>query len=295
MEPSNASKLAQFAAVAVGVGATCFWLQRRAARRAADAPAIGDGHLLAYPRALAWLGAATAAVFLPLGVFLALATSAGLLAAAVVIAFGSLGIALAVTAASERYIVDAAGVVGHGVRRQRTLRWADLAAVRALRAGGVRLIGRDGTRIDCAAMLVGFGRLCDRLLQHAPADVRIDGAAAAVVVPAATLPLHALQHAYARWFEREADEADDAGPPSGMTRDEVAAAAGAAFAARLLSCRGSLLPFEAHVADDGALRITHGEPRGDATGFAALRCDGKAVVVATPAGEQRVALQTADA
>jgi hypothetical protein len=292
MEPSNASKLVQFAAVAVGVGATFFWLQRWAAQRAADAPAVGDGRLLAYPRGLAWLGAATATVFLPLGVVLALATSAGLLAAAVVIVFGSLGGVLAVTAASERYYVDAAGIVGYGVRRQRTLRWADLAAVRPLRAGGVRWIGRDGTRIDCAAMLVGFGRLCDRLLQHAPADVRIDGGAAAVVVPAATLPLHELQHAYARWFEREADSA---GPPSGMTSDEVAAAAGSAFAARLLSCRGSVLPFETHVAADGALRITHGEPHGDATGFAAVRCDGKAVVVATPAGEQRVELQTADA
>ncbi|MFN7670822.1 MAG: hypothetical protein ACK5S5_10285 [Planctomycetota bacterium] len=292
MEPSSASKLAQFAAVAVGVGATFFWLQRCAARRAADAPAVGDGHLLAYPRGLAWLGAGTAAVFLPLGVVLALATSAGLLAAAVVIGFGSLGAVLAVTAASERYVVDATGIVGHGLRRQRTLRWADLAAVRSLRAGGVRLIGRDGTRIDCAAMLVGFGRLCDRLLQHAPADVRIDGAAAAVVLPAATLPYAALQHAYARWFEREADAG---GPPPGLTPDEVAAAAGSAFAARLLSCRGSLLPFEAHLAADGALRITHGEPHGDATGFAAVRCDGKAVVVATPAGEQRVALQTAGA
>jgi hypothetical protein len=42
MEPSNASKLVQFAAVAVGVGATFFWLQRWAAQRAADAPAVGD-------------------------------------------------------------------------------------------------------------------------------------------------------------------------------------------------------------------------------------------------------------
>jgi hypothetical protein len=112
-----------------------------------------------------------------------------------------------------------------------------------------------------------------------------------MVLPAATLPLPALQHAYARWFEREADAA---APPSGMTQDEVAAAAGSAFAARLLSCRGSLLPFEAHVDTDGSLRITHGEPRGDATGFAAVRCDGKAVVVATPSGEQRVELQAAE-
>lgn len=291
MEPPHLARLAQAAVAAALVGATFVWIRRSAASRRGMATRDGARFVLAYPQWLSWLGAGGAVVFAACATAAAIAPSGGALVACLFAAFSCLGVWLLLSAQAERFTVDANGIERRRFGRAQTLGWRDLASVQA-HGMGLRLTAQDGLRFDCPQWLDGFGVLCDHLLQHAPERARADGAAAAVVAPAATLPLPELQRAYARWFERETHSAD---APSDMTPDEVAAAAGSAFAARLLACRGSFLPFEAHAAADGALRITHGEPHGDATGFAAVRLDGEAVVVATPAGEQRVALQTAGA
>lgn len=294
MEPPHLARMAQAAVSAALVGATFVWIRRSAAGRRGAATRDGERHVLRYPQWLTWLGAGCAIVSAGLAAAAAVATSGGALAAAVFAAFSGIGFWLAASARSEEFAVDAVGIERRCMGRGKAIGWRDLASVQA-RGMGLRLTAQDGTRVDCAQLLDGFGVLCDHLLQHAPEPAQVDAAAAAMVLPAATLPLPALQHAYARWFEREADAA---APPSGMTPDEVAAAAGSAFAARLLSCRESFLPFEVHAAADGALRITHGGPREAAVGlpgFAALRLDGKAVVITTDAREDRVVLAGAKA
>jgi hypothetical protein len=293
MEPPHLARLAQAAVSAALIGATFAWIRRSADGRRGAARRDGERFVLAYPKWLTWLGVGTAVGFAALASAAAVASSGGPLVAALFAALSCLGVWVVAGAQSEQFAVDAVGVERRRFGRALAICWRDLASVQA-RGMGLRLSAQDGTRFDCPQWLDGFGVLCDHLLQHAPERMQADVAAAAIVVPAATLPLPALQHAYARWFEREADIA---APPSGMTRDEVAASAGSAFAARLLSCRGSFLPFEAHAAADGALRITHDGPRNPSAGlagFAALRFDGKAVVVATDAREERIALEAAN-
>jgi len=132
---------------------------------------------------------------------------------------------------------------------------------------GNRLESSDGRSLELAALLDGFGVLCDALLLRVPAGLRVDPDASLLVLRAASLEPEALQLSYARWFEGE-----EAAPPEGMDPAERVLAMGRAFGARLLWHHGSFLPFEAGWTEDGRPRLSHGEPRGDDSGAMRAPC-----------------------
>jgi hypothetical protein len=267
------------------------WAARSAARRRHLAAGTPDRAILAYPRWTTWLGLGCTVMFSVFAWFAwhAPPSRGGPGVALVFLAFALLGVVVFVGSLADAYVVDEAGVARLRFGRSLHVAWSELARVSMPwpSGQGVRLESRRGVKLEVAAMVDGFGVLCDALLTRAPAGLSVAPATSELVVKAATLPPERLQRAYARWFEKEEDT-----PPPGMLPTELAVALGRAFAARMLWRHGSFVPFEARWTASGAARITHGEPRGDDPGHAALQLDGRDIVLTTDEGTSRESLDT---
>jgi hypothetical protein len=266
------------------------WAARSAARRRHLTAGTPERQILAYPRWTVWLGLACTALFSACAWFAwhAPPRRGGPMVALVFLSFVLLGVALVVSALADTFVVDEAGLERLRLGRPRRIDWVELARVSVPWGGqGVRLESRGGAKFEVAEMVDGFGVLCDALLTRTPDGLRVVPAASELVVKGATMGPVPLQRAYARWFEGEEDN-----PPPGMTPTELAVALGRAFAARMLWRHGSFVPFESRWTASGSPRITHGEPRGEEPGYAALRLDGREVVLTTDEGTFRESLDT---
>lgn len=267
------------------------WAARSAARRRHLAAGTPDRAVLAYPRWATWLGLGCTVMFSVCAWFAwhAPPSRGGPGVALVFLAFTLLGVVVFVASLADSFVVDETGVARLRWGRSLHIAWGELARVSMPWGGGqgIRLESRRGVKLEIAAMVDGFGVLCDALLTRAPVGLSVAPAASELVVKAATLAPERLQRAYARWFESEEDT-----PPPGLTPTELALALGRSFAARMLWRHGSFIPFEARWTASGAARITHGEPRGDDPGHAALRLDGRDLVLATDEGTSRESLDT---
>ncbi|MEB3326496.1 MAG: PH domain-containing protein [Synechococcus sp.] len=264
-------------------------VSRSAARRRHLATGTPARRILAYPRWVVGLGLGCAVMFSTFAWFAwhAPPSRGGAMVALVFIAFSLLGVVLVVSALADTFIVDEAGLERLRFGRPRRLAWGDLARVSAPWGGpGIRLETRDGKALEVAELVDGFGVLCDALLTRAPADLRVEAEAGACVLKGATLGPEPVQRSYARWFEAE----EEAEPPPDLSPTDLAVAIGRAFAARLLWRHGSFVPFEARWTAAGAPHLTHGEPRGEDPGYAALRLEGREVVITTDAGTFRESL-----
>lgn len=266
------------------------WASRSAARRRHLAAGMEGRQILAYPRWTTWLGLVCSTLFSACAWFAwhAPPGRGGPTAAFVFLAFVLLGIVVTVASRTDSFVVDEAGVERLRFGRSLRIAWDELVRVSVPVGGqGIRLESRGGTKLEVAEMVDGFGVLCDALLTRAPDGLRVAPAASGLVLKGAMLPPEPLQRAYGRWFEGEEDN-----PPPGMPPTELAVAVGRAFAARMLWRHGSFVPFEARWTASGAARITHGEPRGDDPGHAALQLDGRDVVLTTDEGTFRESLDT---
>jgi hypothetical protein len=269
------ARLVQAVVTVVLVGAALRWLQGTVHRRRALAREVEGVRVLAYPPLVTWLGVGTLLGFGVIAVVAWNDDSGGPLVGSVFALFALLGLVLVVSANADTFVLDEAGVERRRFGRSERIRWADVTRVSPARGGGIALEGRAGERIPVPQMLDGFGALCDDLLRRAPVDVRSKGTASACVVFGSTLDPAPLQHAYARWFEHE----DAEPPPAGLDGPELAAAAGRAFAYRMLERHGSFVPFEARWTADGSTRITHGEPHHGEPGWAAFSFEDGAIVI----------------
>ncbi len=263
------------------IGVAFARIQRSAWRRRGLVKAIGERSLLVYPSWVTWLGVTCAVGFATCAWLSWGARTGGPLVSTIFLAFTLLGVVVLLAAWAEDYTVDAEGIERRRFASRVRLTWSELARITAP-GPGLRLVTQSGRRLDCPAMLDGFGVLCDHLLQRAPRSLRVDAGASNMVLAASTLAPEVVQQVYAAWFERE-----ECAPPSEMTPEDLAEAAGVAFAARLLDRQGSLLPFESRWTRSGALQITHGEPHRGEPGFAAFRIDDGELVIASQKGEQR--------
>jgi hypothetical protein len=257
------------------IGAALRWLQRAVHRRRSLAREVDGVRVLAYPPAMTWFGIGAVLGFGAIAVVAWNDDSGGPLVGSVFALFALLGLVLVVSANADTFVLDETGVERRRFGRSERIRWADVTRVSAVRSGGISLEGRNGERIPVPQMLDGFGALCDDLLRCAPADVRSQSTASACVVFGSTLDPAPLQHTYARWFEHE----DAEPPPPGLDGPELAAAAGRAFAYRMLERHGSFVPFEARWTVDGRTRITHGEPHRGEPGWAAFSFEDGAIVI----------------
>jgi hypothetical protein len=259
------TRLVQVVVTVALIGAALRWLQRAAHRRRSLAREVAGVRVLVYPPLVTWLGVGSLLGFGVIAVVAWNDDSGGPLVGSVFALFALLGLVLVVSANADTFVLDEAGVERRRFGRSERIGWADVTRVSAVR-NGISLEGRNGERIPVPNMLDGFGLLCDDLLRRAPAGVRSQGTASACVVFGSTLDRAPLQHAYARWFEHE----DAEPPPAGLDGPDLAAAAGRAFAYRMLERHGSFVPFEARWSADGTTRITHGEPRRGEPGWAAF-------------------------
>lgn len=289
MDRGVLARIVQAVVTASLISLALAWAARSAARRRHLTAGTPDRAVLAYPRWTTWLGLGCSTMFSACAWFAwhAPPKRGGPMVALVFLAFVALGIVVCVGSLADTFVVDEAGVERLRFGRSRRIAWSELARVSMPWGGGegIRLESRGGVRLEVAAMLDGFGVLCDALLTRTPAGLGVAPAASALVMKAATLAPEPLQRAYARWFEGEEDT-----PPAGMPPTELAVALGRAFAARMLWRHGSFVPFEARWTPSGAARITHGEPRGDDPGHAALQQVGRDVVITTDAGTLRESL-----
>lgn len=263
------------------------WMARSSVRRRHLARGTPARRILAYPRWTLWLGLSGSASFAACGWFAwhAPPTRGGPWTALVFLAFLLLGVGITVLALAETWVVDGDGVERVRFGRAVRLAWSDLTCLAPPRGGGgpgVRLEGRGGLALEVPSMLEGFGVLCDELLQRAPGTARVLEGASEAIVLGSTLAPEPLQRRYAPWFEREESE-----PAPQASPTELAVMAGRAFAARMLVRHDAFVPFESRQTRDGAVRITHGEPRGDEPGYAAFRFDGEALVITTDGGTER--------
>ena len=284
------ARAVQAVVTAVLITAFLSWMSRNAWRRRNLADGVPGGRLVRYPGWVTWLGAVVCGAMCLFAWFAAHAPperGGNWRTVSIFIAFALLGAAVGIGARADTFVVSESALERRRFGRTRRIAWGDLVRLATPMGGqGLRLVATDGTRLDVATLMDGFGVLCDALLLHAPAAVRVDDGLAPLVVMSATLDPAALQHAYARWFERE-----PLAPPPGTSPTEIAIAAGGTFVERLVARHGSCVPFEARVDATGRLRITHGEPRGDDPGFAAFRTDGEELVLRTDGGEQRYPLR----
>ena len=269
------ARLVQVVVTVVLIGAALRWLQRAVHRRRSLAREVDGVRVLAYPPAMTWFGIGAVVGFGGIAVVAWNDDSGGPLVGSVFALFALLGLVLVVSANADTYLLDDSGVERRRFGRPTRVRWTDVTRVSWARGGGINLEGRNGERIPVPNMLDGFGLLCDDLLRRAPAEVRSQSPASACVVFGSTLDPAPLQHAYARWFEHE-----DAEPPQpGLDGPGLAAAAGRAFAYRMLERHGSFVPFEARWTADGTTRITHGEPHHGEPGWAAFAFDAGDIVI----------------
>jgi hypothetical protein len=275
MDVPLVARLAQAVVTAALVGLALRWVQRAAHRRRVLAREVDGVRVLAYPPLMTWLGVGGMLGFGVIAVVAWNDDSGGPLVGSVFALFALLGLVLVVSANADTFLLDESGVERRRFGRPTRVRWTDLSRVTWARSGGINLEGRNGERIPVPQMLDGFGALCDDLLRRAPAGVRSQGGASACVVFGSTLDAAPLQHAYARWFEHE----DAEPPPPGLDGPELAAAAGRAFAYRMLERHGSFVPFEARWTPDGIARITHGEPHRGEPGWAAFSFEDGAIVI----------------
>jgi hypothetical protein len=263
-------------------------VSRSAARRRHLATGTPARRILAYPRWVVGLGLGCAVIFSTFAWFAwhAPPSRGGPMVALVFIGFGLLGVLLVISVLADTFVVDQTGLERLRFGRARRIAWGNLVRVSEPWGGpGIRLEARDGTTLEVAEMVDGFGVLCDALLTKAPVDMRVEAEASACVLKGATLAPEPLQRAYARWFETE-----EAEPPPALSPADLAVALGRAFAARLLWSRGSFVPLEARWTVAGTPRISLGEPRGEDPGYAALRLEGREVIITTDEGTFRESL-----
>ncbi|MCA2979398.1 MAG: hypothetical protein INH41_30770 [Myxococcaceae bacterium] len=267
------------------------WVSSAAYRRRHLARGVADGAVLAYPRWAVWLGVGSMAAFGACAFFAWRAPpgKGGPLVALAFVAFSLLGAVVAAGALADTFVVRAEGLARVRLGRSRALAWAQLERVRRPWGGaGLRLEAQGGEALEVAQLVEGFGVLCDRLLQLDPSRARMEPGAAELVLGGTTLSLEVAQPCAARWFDRE-----DEPPPDGLSDEALVVSAGRAFAARMLWRYGAFLPFEVRRGHDGAVFLTHGVPRGGERAFAALRLEGREVVITTDTGTRREPLDEA--
>jgi hypothetical protein len=288
MDRSVIARVVQIVVTLSLISMALAWVSRSAAKRRHLARGTPDRPLLAYPRWVSILGVACTALFSACGWFAWHASpgKGGPGAALVFVGFALLGVVLVVSALADSFALDASGIERLRFGRSRRIAWDELARVSVPWGGqGIRLEARGGTTLEVAELVDGFGLLCDELLRRWPDGARVTSEAGACLLKGATLPPEPLQRAYARCFE-----AEEGAPPPEMSAQERSVAMGRTFAARMLWRHGGFEPFEARWTAAGAPRITHGEPRGDDPGYAALRLEGREVVLVTDAGASREGL-----
>jgi hypothetical protein len=285
MDPTLTARIVQGLTMTALIAMALGWASRTTARRKHLVGGTPTRRVLAYPGWIVGLGLASTALWSACSWFAwhAPPRRGGPMVALAFVAFAGLGVVLVVSALADVFVVDEAGVERLRFGRSRRVAWGELARVSEPWGGqGIRLESRGGTTLDVSVLIDGFGVLCDALLTRAPDGLRVVAAASEAVVRGATMAPEPLQRAYARWFE-----AEEAEPPPALSPGDLAVAMGRAFAARMLVRHGSFVPFEARWTASGAPRITHGEPRGDDPGYAALRLDGREVVLTTDEGTFR--------
>jgi hypothetical protein len=264
------------------------WASRAAVRRRHLAGGTPGRRILAYPRWMVGLGLMCSGLFSGCAWFAWHAPPArgGPKVALLFCAFVLLGVMLVVGALADTFVVDDSGITRLRFGRPRRIAWGDLSRISTPWGGqGLRLASRSGVTLDIAEWVNGFGVLSDELLARAPPGLRLQPEASACMVRTSTLEPGPLQCAYARWFE-----AEEAEPPPALPPTELAVAVGRVFALRMLLCRGAFVPFEARWTASCGPRITHGEPRGEEPGYAALRLEGREVVIVTDEGVVRESL-----
>jgi len=268
---------------------TLGWIARSTARRRQRLRGSPERPLLAYPLWVPALGLGCMLLFSLCAWFSwwAPPSRGGPAVSLVFLVFVLLGVVLAATSVADTFVLDGAGLERQRLGRCRRIAWGEVVRVAQPWGGqGIRLEARDGCQLEVAELLDGFGRLCDALLLHVPAGVRVSPGASLLVLHGSGLDPESLQLAYARWFEGEEVE-----PPEGMGPESCALAMGRAFGARLLWHHGSFLSFEARWTRDGRPRLSHGEPRGSDPGYARFRLEGREVAIETDAGVVREPLE----